>query len=74
MAGEAFSNKPWKKFMSILEDRAFCVGGEASTDSTVSASGGETLTLYNVTAAEDKCCPNIHGQEEIKDAMKAAGA
>ena len=50
MAGEAFSNKPWKRFMSILEDRVFFVGGEASTDSTVSASGGETLALYNVTA------------------------
>ena len=36
--------------MSILEDRVFFVGGEASTDSTVSASGGDTLALYNVTA------------------------
>ena len=50
LAVEALSNKLWKRFMSILEDRAFCVGGEDSTDSTVSASGGETLALYNVTA------------------------
>ena len=37
--------------MSILEDRVFFVGGEASTDSTVSASGGETLALYAMKAA-----------------------